>query len=225
MLLSADATLVVADATALAGFTGFTPGSHHLVISDTAQNLLHAICRHWQRCYAVELSQPATLTVADAAALSAAHAVHRHQPGHRRRHAAHLAAMPAALTAFAAIETLVRPTADNASQFVLDAAQLATLLALPNLDVPASPARSPWPTPPARCSPTPPPCQACPTGLAGHVIAVAGSADATVSVSQAEALHALSGFSLNGHSLTISDTACTSPAWTRARRPWRPTSR
>ncbi len=207
VLLSADATLSVADATLLAAFSGFTPGSHHLVISDTAQNLLQASPSLLTMAYAVQLSQPATLTVADATALSDLHTQFTGtNPVTVADTPLHLAAMPATLASFVASETLAAETAGNASQFVIDAAQLATLAALPNLDASAFASQITLADTATTLLATAPTLPNLPLGLIGHIVPEL-SADATVSASQAESLHALSGFVLNGHSLTISDTA------------------
>ena len=206
-LLSADATLSIADATPLTGFTGFIAGSHHLIISDTATNLLlTANAPVVALASAVQLAAADTVTVADAAALIA---LHGFSTGGMTLTVAdtpaHLAAMASAITALAAGETLVAPTVDNAAGFVLTAAQLAALLALPNLDATGFSGQITLADTATTLLADAAVLAELPTALLGHVIP-ALSADATLSVSQAEALHALSGVTLNGHALTISDT-------------------
>ena len=94
----------------------------------------------------------------------------------------------------------------TAADFTVTASQLATLLALPHLDATGFTGQITLADTANTLLADAATLAGLPTGLAGQVVP-ALSADAVVSVSQAEALHALTGFTRNGHALTISDSA------------------
>ena len=205
VLLSADATLSVAGAQVLKGFTGFSAGNHQLTISDTAANLLNSgAAGALASATAVQLSTAATVTVAAATTLAGLHGFATNGKALTVSDTpAHLAAMGAAAAAFATSETFVTRNSGNAADFTLSAAQLTALTGLANLTpsglitlsdtVDALLALAP-----SFGSPS--------FGTLQGRVAVALSGDAVTTVANAKTLANLPAFSVAGHMLTIHDT-------------------
>ena len=206
--LSADATLSVSGAQALLGFVGFSVGSHHLTLSDTATNLLAGGAASAEAVAGtVLLSQPAIVAVAATNTLLGLHGFSANgQAVTIADTPAHLAAMPAPVASLAASETIVARTDANAADYTLSAAQLAVLQAMPNLSMNGF-------VNAITLSDTAPVLTGLAAAFAGapggslltHVVPVL-SADATVSASIANTLAHLPNFGLGGHALTVRDT-------------------
>jgi hypothetical protein len=208
-VLTADATVSAATVQTLLLMTGFSAGSHHLTISDTAADLL-AISAHATLAVAsaVQLSQAATVTVANAVALAA-------MPGFSAGGftltiadtPAHLAALPSTVAALAGSETLVASNLGNVGDYTITAAQLTALLALPNLSASGFTGTIIVSDTAADLAGIASLFSSVPPGSILSDIVISLSADATVTATAASALASLPGFGLSGHSLTISDSA------------------
>ncbi|MEI7712197.1 MAG: hypothetical protein WCI94_12225, partial [Rhodospirillales bacterium] len=206
--LSADATLSVSGAQALLGFVGFSIGSHHLTLSDTATNLLAGGAADAEAVAGtVLLSQPAIVAIVAANTLLGLHGFSANgQAVTIADTPAHLAAMPAPVAALAASETIVARTETNAADYTVNGAQLAVLRAMPNLSMNGF-------VNAITLSDTAPVLTGLAIAFAGapggslltHVVPVL-SADATVSAANANALAHLPNFGLGGHVLTVRDT-------------------
>jgi hypothetical protein len=206
VLLSADATLSVVATQALQGFTGFAVGSNHLTLSDTATNLLAGgAAPTLAIANGVQLSAPATVTVAAATALSAMHGFST--AGQALTIAdtpANLAALGGSVAALATTETWVTRTLGNAADFTISATQLAALQALAGLSI-SSGSITVSDTAAALSALAPSFVDVVFGSLLSRVVP-ALSADATVVATTASSLALLPGFSLAGHTLTILDS-------------------
>lgn len=206
--LSTDATLSVAGAQTLMGFTGFSVGSHHLTLSDTAANLLASGAAPAEVvASAVVLSQPATVTVASANVLFGLHGFSANgQAVTIADTPAHLVAMGTGTLAIGTTETIVARTDGNAADYILSAAQLAVLRAMSNLSMSGFANTITLSETAQVLAGLAPAFSAAPTGsLLTHVVPVL-QADAVVTATTATTLANLPNFGLGGHGLTVLDT-------------------
>ena len=206
--LTADATLNVAGLQALLGFTGFSAGTHRIGLSDTAANLLASGAAAAETVAStVALSQPATVTVAQAGALLALHGFSANgQAVTVADTPAHLAAMGLPVAALAGTEALVARTSGNAADYTISAAQFSILLGLSNLSVAGFVnAITVTDTAAALTALAPTIANAATGSLPTHVVPVL-SADATVSAAIANTLAHMANFGLGGHVLAVLDT-------------------
>ncbi len=206
--LATDATLSVANAQTLAGFTGFSVGSHHLTLSDTAANLLAGGAAGVEAiASATQLSQPATVSIAGAIALLGLRGFSANgQATIVADTPAHLAALPDAVAALATSETIVARTEGNAADYTLNAAQFAVLAAMPHLSMAGFAGSIVLSDTAATLAGLATTFANAPNGsLPTHTVPTL-SADARVSATTATVLAHLANFGLGGHSLTLRDT-------------------
>ena len=207
-VLTADATLSVAAAQTLLGFTGFSVGTRHVTLSDSAADLLAPGAAAAETlASAVNLSQAATVTVAGANALLGLHGFSANgQTVTVADTPAHLAAMPAAVLALASNEVIVAQTTANAADFTVSATQLAALQALGGLSVTGFANAITVSDTAAALAALAPSIATAPAGsLLTHVVPVL-SASAYVSAATANTRAHLPDFGLGGHTLTVRDT-------------------
>ena len=195
--LTADGSLDATDATTLAQIGGFYLGGHHLVISDTADDLLNPL-------YATGVTLATSVQLSQAATVSAAHvATLASLPGFGLgSHSLTVEDAPSALLAEFQGSTVPFASAvilsDNAAAWIVNAADAARLAGMPGFSA-GSAGMQVYNSAPDILAPA----NAAGVAAASSVLL---DAAAVVSVSQVEALEALHGFSPNGQSLTISDT-------------------
>jgi hypothetical protein len=208
-VLSADATVSASVANALAHLPNFGLGGYALTVRDNPANLLAGgVVAGIAIAANTGIDAPATVSAAMATGLAALHGFAADgNPLTIADTPAALLALSPSVAALAANERIVPRTEPNASSFVLSAAQLQTLAAIPNLILAG----------PIAVSDTAANLVLLEVVFAaaapGSAILAAGgasnavlSANATVSAASMHALAALSGFGLGGHSLTVSDT-------------------
>ena len=206
--LSADTTLSVSGTQALLGFTGFSVGSHHLTLSDTAANLLAGDAEGAETvASSVLLSQAATVSVASASTLLGLHGFSANgQAVTVADTPIHLAGMPDSVSALATSETIVALAFGNAADYTLTAAQLAVLRAMPDLSMSGfDNAITLSDTAPTLASLTSAFTDAAPGSLLAHVVPTL-SDNATTSAAIANILALLPNFDLGEHTLTVRDT-------------------
>ena len=208
VLLSADATLTVAGAQALLGFTGFAVGTHGLTLADTAANLVASGAAATEAVAStVVLSQPATLSVADANTVLGLHGFSANSQAVTIADTpANLAAMTPAERALATTETILARTVVNAADFTIAAAQLAALQGMPHLSLSGfTNTIAVSDTATALAALAPAFSLAASGSLLTHIVPVL-SGDATATAALATTLAHLPGFGLGGHALTVRDT-------------------
>ena len=208
-VLSANATVDVANATALSQFAGFNVGTYYLTISDSAANLLGASSSVLALAYAVQISLASTVTAADAATLESLHNFSANSLLTIADTPADLAAMVAPLATPASsvsLATETTGTGGNASGYAIDAAQFAAMLALPHFSLTGFAGTVAVTDTAASLAALAPSLSGLSSAVLSHIATTLGTS-ATVTVAIAEALHGLPDFSVGSSNLTISDTA------------------
>ena len=208
-VLSVNATVSASTANTLAHLPNFGLGGHTLTVLDTPANLVASgVVAGLAIASSVGIAAPATVSVAMANALAALPAFAADgNPLTIADTPAALLTLSSGVAALVANEQVVPYTNLNAAGFVLTAAQLQTLAAIPNLML-AGPitiqdtAANLILLEAVFAAASPGSALLAARGASSATL----SADATVSAASLHALAALPGLSLGGHNLTISDT-------------------